>query len=121
MVRKAKPKDMTFAKNLQRLMAERNVGVRELAKAVGCSPANISDYRQGVIPSDFALVRRIAKKLGVTMSFLLTGEDDSRPVDSMLAVAEVFDDGGPLFDGYARITIQRLVPKSDRKKGSGNG
>lgn len=118
MARKPKPKDMTFAKNLQRLMAEREVGVRELAKAVGCSPANISDYRQGVIPSDFTLVRRIAKELGVTMSFLLTGEDDARPADTELSVAEVFDDGGPLYDGYAHIVIKRLIP---RKKGDTSG
>jgi transcriptional regulator with XRE-family HTH domain len=121
MARKAKPKDMTFARNLQRLMEERSVGVRDLASRVGCSPANISDYRQGVIPQDFKLVRRMAHELGVTLSFLLTGEDDARATTNPATIAEVFDDGGSLFDGYARISIQRLIPRGNKKPPSGEG
>jgi hypothetical protein len=31
------------------------------------------------------------------------------------SIAEVFDDGGELFDGYAKITIQRLIPRTKGK------
>lgn len=120
MARKAKPRDMTFARNLLSLMEERRVGVRELAKRAGTSPANISDYRAGVAPSDFKLVARIAKELGVTMSFLLTGaEDEAEPAANSPSITEVFDDGGSLFDGYARISIQRLIPRSSKGNKSG--
>jgi transcriptional regulator with XRE-family HTH domain len=102
-------------------MEERKVGVRDLAQRVGCSPATISDWRQGVTPSDFKLVRRIAEELGVTLSFLLTGEDDARPAGAEPTVAEVFEDGGSLYDGYARISIQRLIPRGSKKPPDGGG
>lgn len=111
MARKAKPRDMTFARILTKLMDERKVGVREFADACGCAPSSITDYRNGVAPTDFKLVSKMASELDVTMAFLLTGKEDPRGKNPTPAVTEVFDDGGPLYDGYARITIQRLVPR----------
>ena len=105
--RKAAP----FTKLLNSLMAERGIGVREAGRIAGVSPSTITDWRSGALPDDFMAVRRLAKALGVTFSFLLTGEDDARASEGPPNVAEVFEDGGQLFDGYAKITIQRLVPR----------
>lgn len=105
----------SFAKTLRNLMAERGVTVREAGKIAGVSHSVIDDWRAGALPEDYLAVKRLGKGLGVSMSFLLTGEDDSRPTGSTLALSEVFEDGGELFDGYAKITIQRLVP---RRRGS---
>lgn len=118
--RKPRQRDMTFGRILQRLMTEQGVGVRELASRVGSSPANISDYRNGVMPTDFHLVRRMAVELGVTMSFLLTGEDDPRPDGRTPLVTEVFDDDGAIYDGFAHIVIRRLIPRN-RKRSDGGG
>ena len=120
MARRTKKVDMDFARTLRRLMEERSIGVSELAKRCGCAASSISNYRQGVAPTDFKLIRRLANELGTTLSFLLTGEDDSRPAGSELSVAEVFTDGGPLFDGYARISIQRLIPKGKKDPSGGS-
>lgn len=109
--RKAKPRDMTFAKILTRLMNERKVGVRALGEACGCSASSITDYRNGVAPTDFKLVARMATELGVSLAFLLTGKEDPHSNARTPAVTEVFDDGGQLYDGYARITVQRLIPR----------
>ena len=48
--------------------------------------------------------------MGVSFTFLLTGEEDGRN-QVLPSITEVFDDGGELFDGYAKITIQRLIPR----------
>ncbi len=113
MPRKAKPRDMTFARIMTKLMDERKVGVREFAERCGCAPSSITDYRNGVAPTDFKLVARIASGLGVTMSFLLTGKEDPHKANAVPTVTEVFDDGGQLYDGYARISIQRLIPRAE--------
>ena len=49
--------------------------------------------------------------LGVSFSFLLTGENDQKNPNELPSVTEVFADGGALFDGFAKITIQRLIPR----------
>ena len=104
-----------FSKQLVRLMEERGVGVRDAARTAQVSPSTIVSWRAGALPEDYLAVKRLAKSLGVSLSYLLTGEDDTRP-NGLPAVAEVFDDGGILFDGYARIKIERLIPKKDKKK-----
>lgn len=96
-------------------MAEREVTVRGAAKMAGVSPSTIDDWRAGALPEDYQAVKRLGKSLGVTLSFLLTGEDDARPTGSTPTLSEVFEDGGALFDGYAKITIQRLLPRKGSK------
>lgn len=106
-----------FSKLLVSLMEERNLGVREAARAAQVSPSTIVSWRSGSLPEDYVAVKRLAKHLGVSLSFILTGEDETRS-EGVPAVSEVFEDGGVFFDGYARIRIERLVPKktSDRGK-----
>lgn len=101
-----------FAKILTKLMEEKGLKVREAARIAEVGPSTIVSWRSGALPEDYSAVKRLAKHLGVTLSFILTGEDDSRPDGAPVTVAEVFDDGGMLFDGYAKITIQRLVPRN---------
>lgn len=112
---KRKRSESPFAKNLAYLMKEKNMGVREAARIAGVSHGTISNWSAGVAPEDFMAVKKLAKGLGVTFSWLMTGEDDSRSLTNVATVAEVFSDGGMLFDGFAKITIQRLIPKSEKK------
>lgn len=99
-----------FAKNLIRLMDEKKITVDSAADYSGVAKSNIVSWRSGVAPTNFDAVRKLAKLLGVSFSFLLTGvEDESRR--SSPAVTEVFEDGDLLFDGFAKISIQRLIPR----------
>ena len=100
-----------FAKILRQLMVERQITVREAADIAGVGTSTIDNWRSGALPEDYSAVRRLAHYLGVSFSFLLTGEEDSRGEGKMPAISEVFDDGGALFDGYAKITIQRIIPR----------
>ena len=84
--------------------------VRQAAEIIGTGHSTIVSWRSGALPEDFNAVKALAKALGVTFSYLLTGEDDARP-NEPASVNEIFQDGGMLFDGFAKITIQRLLPK----------
>lgn len=92
------------------------MGVREAARNAGVGPSTIVSWRGGALPEDYVAVKRLARALGTTLGYLLTGEEDSRPYGSIPTVTEVFENGGLIFDGFAKITIQRLVPKEQKNK-----
>ncbi len=104
-----------FAKILSSLMEEKNIGVREAGKIADVGASTIMSWKSGALPEDYLAVKKLAEGLGTTLSYILTGEDDAR-TDGPPAIAEVFSDGGSLFDGYAKITIQRLLPKTKKNK-----
>ena len=112
--RKPKNTNSPFAKLLVTLMEEKQLGVREAARKAGVSPSTIVSWRSGSHPEDYLAVKRLARALGVTLSFLLTGEEEGSR-DVAPSIAEVFSDGGMVFDGYARIRIERLIPKAGAK------
>src|ERR1700677_1365947 len=109
-VSKRRPRNASpFGKILTELMNEKKIGVREAARIADVGASTIVSWRGGALPEDFQAVKKMATALGTTLGYLLTGEDDSRPEGATPAIAEVFKDGGSLFDGYAKITIQRLI------------
>jgi transcriptional regulator with XRE-family HTH domain len=105
-----------FAKILRSLMSEKGMTVRQAAELAGVGSSTVDDWRGGALPEDYSAVKRLAHGLDVTFSFLLTGEEDQREHTAFPSVTEVFDDGGALFDGYAKITIQRLLPRKGEKR-----
>lgn len=109
LMNRLKSKPTIFAKSLRALMSEKKVTVRQAAKMAGVSPSTIDDWRAGATPSDYLAVRELANALGVGFEMLLTGK---QPVNqSKLSVTEVFEEDVMLFDGYAKISIQRLIPR----------
>lgn len=101
-----------MSKILRRLMTERGLTVRAAAAAAKVSPSTVDDWRAGAVPENYAAVKRLSLELGVSFEFLLTGEDSK--AHSPSSITEVFDDGGSIFDGYAKITIQRLIPRGKK-------
>jgi transcriptional regulator with XRE-family HTH domain len=100
-----------FSKILKSLSKERGLTIRELANAAGVSPSTINDWQSGSSPEDYLAVKKLADYLGVSFSFLLTGQEEKKNLNQQPTVTEVFGDGGMLFDGFAKITIQRLIPR----------
>lgn len=100
-----------FAKILRALMIEKKMSVRTAAEIAGVGTSTIDNWRAGALPEDYVAVKRLSKSLGVSLSFILTGEDEIRDLNSPPSLTEVFDDGGAIFDGFAKITIQRLIPR----------
>jgi transcriptional regulator with XRE-family HTH domain len=57
-------------------MQKKEMGVREAARIAGVGPSTIVSWRSGALPEDYLAVKRLAKALGTTLGFLLTGEED---------------------------------------------
>jgi len=95
--RRQNPK--TFSKVLNNLLEEKGLGVREAARIANVGASTIMSWKSGSNPENYEAAKRLAKGLGVSLAFLLTGEDDSRSDSTAPSIAEVFEDGGELFDG----------------------
>ncbi len=116
-MKKQRKREVTpFSKILTALMDERNIGVREAARIAEVGASTVMSWRSGALPENYIAVKKLAEALGTTMSFLLTGEDETRAKNTVPAISEIFEDGGSLFDGYAKVTIQRLIPRNENKK-----
>jgi transcriptional regulator with XRE-family HTH domain len=110
MTKKKVTTQSSFAKTLIALMAEKELRVREAARIAGVGASTIVAWRAGSAPTDFLAVKKLANYFNVSLSFLLIGSEESK-VDQPPSITEVFEDGGALFDGFAKITIQRLIPR----------
>jgi transcriptional regulator with XRE-family HTH domain len=105
-----------FSDRLLKLMEKNSVSVRDAAELAGVAKSTMQDWRSGVSPANFMGLKRLAEGLNTTLGFLLTGQDETRKDGAIPQLSEVFLDGGVMFDGYAKITIQRLIPKAEGDK-----
>lgn len=105
-----------FGKTLQSFMGAKGVGVRDAARIAGVSPSTISDWRAGVVPDNHEAVAKLAEFFGTSLAFMLLGRHEAHLATSPRSVTELFDDAGIIFDGFAKITIQRMVPKTMKGK-----
>ncbi len=101
-----------FTQLLNSLLTEKGIGVREAARIAGVPQSTVMSWKAGAMPRDYSAVKKLAERLGTTLSFILTGEEDSRARGSIPTITEVFSDGGALFEGFAEIRIRRLIPKT---------
>ena len=108
--RKNKKEERPFSKILHRLMSEKEMTLKDASEVAGLSISTVSDWRNGAAPENYLAVQRLANHLGVSLSFILTGSEDVVG-NQVPSVVEVFEEGDELFDGYAQITIKRLIPR----------
>ena len=102
-----------FGFRLTELMKSRNLSIREASKLSGVAPSVIQSWKSGSSPHEFDRLKTLAEKgLGVSLSFLLTGQQDQGRIPS---IEEVFQEGEILYDGIAKISIQALVPKKKNR------
>lgn len=105
-----------FPKVLKSIMEERSLTVAEIARMAGVPRTVAGDWTSGSSPADYVKCKRLADALGVSLAFLLTGENDVASGQRSPTIAEVFADAGDVFDGYCQVTIRRLVPRAEAKK-----
>lgn len=60
-----------FAKNLQRLRAEKGLSQTELSKLIGTNRSAVGNYEQGIREPNFEILIRIANVLGCTTDELI--------------------------------------------------
>lgn len=103
-----------FSKILSALMKEKNTTIAQAAKAAGVSSSTIADWKEGASPENYLAVQKLAEYFGVSLSFILTGKEEK--TQALPTITQVFNEGDYLFDGFAKITIQRMIPKHKEQK-----
>ena len=98
---------LPFSKILHSIMAERVLTVRQEAELAGVKHSVIQNWLEGKNPHDLKSVARLATALGVSFKALLLGEQEDAAGSNLSSIYEEQD----LFDGLAKITIKRLVPR----------
>lgn len=114
----ARPKKgpIPFTKIFNSLMKERGLIIAEAAKIAQVPQSTLGDWLSGTQPDDYVALKRLSDHFNVTLAFLLTGEEDKAGKAGTPPISSVFDDGGALFEGFAEISIRRLVPRGEKKK-----
>jgi len=114
MARKKQTPPTPLAANLKRLMAERDVGVRQLAKLCGTTHASVNDWLNGANPTQFAAISKAASFFGTSMEFLLTGNEPIRTKNVSTVLNELFKEVGR-YSGYAKfdLTLLSVAEKPD--------
>ncbi len=100
-----------FSEILGALIQETGLSRRETARLAGVPSSTLASWLQNHTPSDFLAIRRLAIHFNVSVSFLLTGEEDETR-KSIPNISEVFRDREVLFDGYLKVKIQHITKRS---------
>lgn len=96
---------MEFAKTLKTLIRRRATTTNELAREINVSPKTISDWLSGRTPRDLDAVRRCSEFFGVSVHYLLYGEEDKKNlIEEILEKTEVHT-------GLYEISIRKVISK----------
>lgn len=116
MPRQRKSNPSEFAKNLRTLIKLHNLSNKEVAAIGDVSSSTLATWLAGATPSDFSSVQKIADHFDVTTAWILTGKEDKTSGKGSPTVAEALAPAGFLYSGFARITIEKLVPRNEFDK-----
>lgn len=72
---------MGFSEKIRRLREERRLSQADLAKDVGVTPQLISLLEKGQRDPSLKIIKKIANALGVTASYLISGESRIKTID----------------------------------------
>jgi transcriptional regulator with XRE-family HTH domain len=113
--RRSRSESSVFAKNLGRILKDRNISTRVAANMANVPQSTLQDWLQGSAPSDLEKVNNLAKALGVSFTYLCLGHHESPSLESAPLEA-IFDEVESGIEGIFKISAVRLIRKS--KKGS---
>lgn len=105
----------TLSRFLAEVLKKEKLTIRQAAAVAEVGPSVFGSWVKGASPSldSLAALRRFCTKYHLSLSVALTGEPD---VTAGTEGVEALFHENEIFDGYARITIHRLVPKKEMKK-----
>jgi transcriptional regulator with XRE-family HTH domain len=96
--------EVKIAHTLKSLLKEHSMSLRELSKTSGVPVSTLSEWSSNRSPKNSLQTKRVAEALGVTMHYLIFGEDDEQePIQKILK--EDF------FSGTFEITVKRVKTK----------
>lgn len=99
-------------------MDRKKITVRKLSEMTAKEghriPAStISAWRNGAIGSDYHALKTISRCLGISLSYLLTGEEEIKTGDQ--SVDELFEEGEVVYSGFAKVSVLSLIPRKKPK------
>jgi transcriptional regulator with XRE-family HTH domain len=83
------------SKRIQETREKRGISASELARLVGVTPTAVWNWEKNSITPRRPALEQIAKVLGVSVSFLLSGKEEIREIDTApatVSVAAILDD-----------------------------
>lgn len=101
-----------LAKRLNRLMEQKRLTVRKAASISGVPTSTLESWRSGSMPTDFEAIRKLCKELGVSMAYLLTGENELEHTQPP-TLADVMKYSGEEWEGFLEVKIKRMIPKKN--------
>jgi hypothetical protein len=83
--------------------------LKDMARITGCAPSIVHAWSTGSSPCESMIsLKRLCDHVETSLSFALSGEEQKNyPLTSLQGI--FFEE--PLFDGYAKILITKLVRK----------
>ena len=98
---------LPFSSILGAEMKKRSLSIQQIADLCGVSKSVAQGWANGANPHDLQAVHRLATALGLSFQALLLGV----PVEVNLESLNGMFDEQEFFDGYAKISIKRLIPR----------
>ena len=105
--RKRKTDPQPLGRVLKGIMTQRKRSIADVGRMAGVSKSVAADWLSGTTPADLMAVKRLADELGVSLSFLVSGEPDKA---AQPTIEDVLKEGD-LVEGIFKISLQRLLPK----------
>lgn len=98
---------------LKRLISEKGITLRQLAKETGVPQATLSSYLAKGGTSKPEHIHALAKFFGCSMEVLLFGQDTRSP-----SLDEVLTEG--VFEGWLKVRIERAIPNQRKTSSEGD-
>ena len=96
---------------LAQLLKDRGLSAREVSRKTGIPQSTFNNYLSGRGPQNPEQILVLAQYFGVSMEFLLFGDDTLRAP----TLDEVLTEG--VFEGWLKVRIDRAIP--NMRKGGG--
>jgi transcriptional regulator with XRE-family HTH domain len=97
---------LQFSKMLRKLLKDRSITQKQAASLAGVTESVLSDWISGCAPQNLIAVRRLAKSLGVSVSYLLFGESDDGFKISLEELIKTED--APVISGLYRLELTKI-------------
>ncbi len=107
MPRKKRQSQQPFNHILRAIMRDRGLKLADIAKMAGVSVSVAGDWTADVFPSDMNKVKTLADQLGISFTYLVTGQSEERKFKNSFQLVEMLTEGEPI-EGFYKISVQKL-------------
>lgn len=94
----------TWRQRLVDVMSAKSLTQHEIAQLTGVSTSTVNAWTAGSSPRNPVPVKRLCDKLGVSFTWLMTGEHEAISIESVFERVDGWEE-------FAEVKIRRLVPR----------